>query len=128
MSSHGDGKHRERDVEFAKQLEHTPYAGTAAVFVQGFHAHVALALQRLRRDHFREEGLRFFVAVEDVALAAFFVVEYERQGDTGVVRPMRMRRVGTVTNQVAWVVCAHSIFLIVYVNSRLARPGVTVMV
>ena len=107
LRGHGHGEDRERNVEFLEQLEHPPYACAATVFVQGLHAQVALALQRLGRDHLREEGFRFFVAMQKAAFAAFFVIEHKRQGDTGVVRPVRMRRVWTVTNQVAWVVSAH---------------------
>jgi hypothetical protein len=58
-------------------------------------------------DHFGEEGFGFFVAVQDVALAAFFVIEHEGQGDAGIARPVWMRRVTAVTDQVAWVVSAH---------------------
>ncbi|MNW16371.1 hypothetical protein D3C71_2152050 [compost metagenome] len=45
--------------------------------------------------------------MQDVALAAFFVIEYERQGNTGIARPVGVRRVTAVTDQVAWVVSAH---------------------
>ena len=39
---------------------------------------------------------------QDVALTTFFVIEYERQGDTGLARPVWVRRVTAVTDQVAW--------------------------
>ncbi|MNP32671.1 hypothetical protein D3C76_1258680 [compost metagenome] len=107
LGGHGHGEDGQRNVEFLEQLQDPPHAGTAAILVKRFHAHVARALQRLGRHHFREEGFGLFVAVQDVALAAFFVIEYERQGDAGIARPVWMRRVTAVTDQVAWVVSAH---------------------
>ncbi len=107
LGGHGHGEDGQWNVEFLEQLEDPPDAGTAAILVQRFHAHVALALQGLRRDHFREEGFRFLVAMKDVALAALFVIEHEGQGDAGIARPVRVRRVGAVTDQVARVVSAH---------------------
>lgn len=93
LGGHGDGEDGQRNVEFLEQLEDPPDAGAAAILVQRFHAHVALALQGLGGDHFRKEGFRLLVAVQDIALAAFFVIEHERQGDAGIARPVRVRRV-----------------------------------
>ncbi|MNG13685.1 hypothetical protein D3C84_973790 [compost metagenome] len=45
--------------------------------------------------------------MQDVALATFLVVEHEGQGDAGIARPVWVRRVTAVTDQVAWVVSAH---------------------
>ena len=47
LGGHCHGKHRERNIELAKQLEDAPHACTAAVLIQRLHAHVALALQWL---------------------------------------------------------------------------------
>jgi hypothetical protein len=107
LGGHGHGEDRQRNVEFLEQFQNPPDAGTAAILVKGFHAHVARALQRLRRDHFREEGFGFFIAVQDIALATFLVVEHEGQRDAGIARPVWVRRVTAVTDQVAWVVSAH---------------------
>ena len=107
LGGHGHGEDGQRDIEFLEQLEDPPGAGTAAIFVQRFHAHVALALQGLSGDHFREEGFGLLVAMKDVALAAFFVIEHEGQGDAGIAWPVRVGRVGAVTDQVARVVSAH---------------------
>ena len=107
LGGHGHGEDGQRNIEFLEQLEDAPHPGTAAVFVQRLHAHVARALQRLGRDHFREKRFGLFVAVQDIALAAFFVIEYERQRDACLARPMGVRRVTAVTDQVAWVVSAH---------------------
>ena len=52
-------------------------------------------------------GLPRVVTVQDIALAAFFVVEYERQRNACLARPVGVRRVTAVTDQVAWVVSAH---------------------
>jgi len=92
---------------FLEQVEQTPHAGAAAVLVERLHAQVALALQRLGGDHLGEKGLGFLVAVEDVALATFLVVEHEGQGDAGIARPVRMRRGVAVADQIAWVISAH---------------------
>ncbi|MNO57888.1 hypothetical protein D3C76_484340 [compost metagenome] len=107
LGGHGHGEDGQRDVEFLEQLEDAPHTGTAAILVQRLHAHVARALQRLGSDHFREEGFGLFVPVQDVALATFFVVEDEREGDTGIPRPVWMGRGVAITDQVARVVGAH---------------------
>ncbi|MCY1528870.1 hypothetical protein D9M68_639910 [compost metagenome] len=107
LGGHGHGEYGQRDRVLVEQLEQAPNAGAAAVFVERFHTQVALALQRLRGDHLGEEGLGFRVAMQNVALAAFLVIEHERQGNTGVARPVWVWRVVGVTDQVAWVVSAH---------------------
>ena len=110
LGSHGHREDRQRNIEFLEQLEDPPDTGAAAILVERFHAHVALALQRLRRNHFREKRFGLLVAMQHVALAAFLVVEHEGQGDAGVARPLRVGRVTAVTDQVAWVVSAHCSF------------------
>ncbi len=107
LGGHGHGEHGERQVVLFKELEQAPYAGTAAVFVERFHAHVALALERLGGDHLGEEGFGLGIPVQDVALAAFLVVEDEGEGDARIVRPVRVGNVVAVTDQVAWIVSAH---------------------
>ena len=49
-----------------------------------------------------------FVAMQDAALATFFVIEHEGQGDARIAGPVRVGRVVAVSDQVAWVVSAHS--------------------
>ncbi|MCY1212596.1 hypothetical protein D9M72_243340 [compost metagenome] len=90
-----------------EQVQQAPDTRAAAVLVEGFHAHVAHALQRLGGHHLGQEGFGFLVAMEHIALAAFFVVEDKGQGDAGLTRPVRVGRIVAVTDQVAWVVGAH---------------------
>ncbi|MNC17434.1 hypothetical protein D3C75_653140 [compost metagenome] len=47
LGGHGHGEDGQWNVEFLEQLQDPPHAGTAAILVEGFHAHVARALQRL---------------------------------------------------------------------------------
>ncbi|MNT83671.1 hypothetical protein D3C72_2235770 [compost metagenome] len=56
LGGHGHGEDGQRHASVLEQLEQAPDAGTAAVFVQRFHAHVTRALQGLGGNHFREEG------------------------------------------------------------------------
>ncbi|MNH60701.1 hypothetical protein D3C73_125920 [compost metagenome] len=107
LGGHGHGEDGQRNVEFLEQFQNPPDPGAAAILVKRFHAHVTRALQRLSGHHLGEEGFGLFIAVQNVALAAFFVIEYERQSDAGIARPVWVRRVTAVTDQVAWVVSAH---------------------
>ncbi len=107
LGGHGHGEDGQRHATVLEQFQQAPHAGTAAVLVQRFHAHVAHALQWLGGDHFREESFGLLVTVQDVAFATFLVVEDERQRDASVARPLRVRRVVAVTDQVARVVSAH---------------------
>ena len=108
LRRHGHGEHGERHVASLEQLEQAPDPGAAAVFVERFHAHVAHALQGLGSHHLGKERLGLLVAMQDAALATFFVIEHEGQGDAGIAGPVRVGRVVAVSDQVAWVVSAHS--------------------
>ncbi|MNH20677.1 hypothetical protein D3C79_804560 [compost metagenome] len=107
LGGHGHGEDGQWHAAVLEQLQQAPHAGTAAVFVQRFHAHVAHALQWLGGDHFREEGFGLFIPVQDVAFATFLVIEHERQSNAGIPRPARMGWGIAVTDQVARIVSAH---------------------
>ncbi|RMN90754.1 hypothetical protein ALQ49_05903 [Pseudomonas syringae pv. apii] len=107
LRRHGDSEDGQGNVELFEQLENAPHAGSTAVLVQRLHAHVALALQWLGRDHFGQKRFGFLVAMQNIALATFLVIQHERQGNARIARPAWMRRVAAVTDQVAWVVSAH---------------------
>ncbi|MDT4840632.1 hypothetical protein FQZ97_744600 [compost metagenome] len=107
LGSHGHGEDGHRDVMALEQIEQTPHTDAAAVFVQGFHAHVAHALQWLGGHHLGQEGFGFLVAMEHVAFAAFLIVQHKGQGDAGLTGPVRVWRGVAVTDQVAWVLSAH---------------------
>jgi hypothetical protein len=61
--------------------------------------------------------------MQNVALAAFLVIEYERQRDTGIAWPVGMGRVTAVTDQVAWVVGAHCNLPYLHVFGGVGRLG-----
>jgi hypothetical protein len=45
--------------------------------------------------------------MQHVVLAAFFVVEHELQGEARAAGPVRVRRLRTVADQVAWIGGSH---------------------
>ena len=88
----GDAEDGDRDFRAVNIAPQPPEAGARAVFVDRFHVHVALAGPGLRADDLRQERFRRGVAVQDVVLAAFLVVEHELDGDDGAARPFRIGR------------------------------------
>lgn len=46
--------------------------------------------------------------MQDVVFVIFFVIEYEGQGDVGIVGLVRVGRVVVVFDQVVWVVSVYS--------------------
>jgi len=99
---HGDGENGDRDVMAAEQLEQAPDPDTAAVFVDRLHAHVTRARPRLGAYDLGQESLRRGVAMEDIVFAAFLIVDHELDGQSRTTRPVRVWRVGTITDQIAW--------------------------
>ena len=102
--SHGDGEDGYGNLLAVEQIEQPPDADPAAIFVDGFHTHMALAGPGCGADNFREKSLRGFVAVQDVVLATFFVIHNELHGQSRSVRPIGLRRIGTVTDKVSCIV------------------------
>jgi hypothetical protein len=62
---------------------------------------VALAGPRRGADDLGQERLRGGVAMQDVVLAAFLVIDDELDRDAGIVRPARMRDVAAIADHVA---------------------------
>src|SRR4051812_12443868 len=79
----------ERNIAGREQAPEPPEAGSGAVFVDRLHVPVALTGPRLGADDLRKEGFRRGVAMEDVVLAAFLVIEHELHRDRGASRPSR---------------------------------------
>ncbi len=103
MARHGAGHAIDGDRHVAGR-EHPPQPPEAhprAVFVDRLHVDVALARPWRRSDDLREEGLRGGVAMQDVVLAAFLVVDDELHGDARAARPICGGRVAPVTDHVA---------------------------
>ena len=77
-------RHRRRDCidgdgrgALGEHAMQSPEAGARAVFVNGFHVHVAHAGPGRCADDFGEEGFRGRIAVQDVVFAALLVVDDE---------------------------------------------------
>ena len=103
----GDAKHGHRHGAFGEQAMHAPEAGARAVFVNRFHVHVALARPRCGADDFGKERFGRCVAMQNVVLTAFLVVDDELNGDAGVIWPARMRRVAPIADKIARIVVHH---------------------
>ena len=65
---------------------------------------MALTLVRLRSNDFRQESFRRIIAVQYAILGAFLVVDDELHGNACTARPVRRRRLATVSLQVSWIV------------------------
>ena len=98
-----DAEHRHRHVAFREQSPQPPEARARAVFVHRLHVHVPLARPGLRAEHVGEKRFRRGVAMQDVALAAFLVIDDELHGDARAARPARVGRVAAVADEVAGV-------------------------
>src|SRR5262249_39560639 len=90
-----------RPAAWRKHPPQPPETGAGAVFVHRFHVHVARSRPRLRAEHVGEKRFRGRIAVQDVALSAFLVIDHELDGDTRAAGPARIRRVAAGTGDVA---------------------------
>jgi hypothetical protein len=80
-----------------------PEAGARSIFVDRLHVHVALARPWAAPTISDRKASRGGVAMEDVVLAAFLVVDDELQRDARAAGPARLRRVGAIADHVAGV-------------------------
>ena len=78
-----------------------PEPGARAVGEHRFDVQVAAPDHGRRADELVQEALGGGIALEDVLLAAFLVVEDEADGDAGAAGPGGMRRLGAVADEVA---------------------------
>ena len=97
-------EHRDRHVARGEHVPQAPKPGARAVFVNRFHVHVPLAGPGRRAYDLRQEGFRRSIAVQDIVLAAFFVIDDELHGDPSVVGPVGAGRIASVAGKVAWIV------------------------
>ena len=97
----GDAEHRRLQVAAGEQPPEAPEPCTRAVFIHRLDVHVTLTRPRYRAKHVGQECFRCGVAMQDVALAAFLVVDHELHGDTRATRPARIGRVAAVTDEIA---------------------------
>src|SRR4029079_304922 len=95
----GDGKNRARDVSPGKHPVQAPESGPAAVHEHAFGRQVAAHDGGGRP--FRKRRLGSRVTVRHGILAPFFVVDHEIDGDMRAIRPARIRRLATVTDEVS---------------------------
>lgn len=92
-------KYGQRQATLFKLTQDAPHACTAAVFVNAFHAHVALWVGR-RVEHFRQKLLAGRIAMQHAVFATFFVVQHKLHGNTRLAGPLGMGRVAAIANQV----------------------------
>ena len=110
MARHGggDGIDGDRNLALREHAMQAPEAGARAIFVDRFHVHVALARPGRGADDLGQEGLGGGVAVQDVVLAAFLVVDDELQGHARAARPVRERRIAAIADHVARIGLGHA--------------------
>jgi hypothetical protein len=101
-----DGEEAAPDTPLSQDPEKSPGADPRPVFERGLYIRDALAGDRWQR-RVDEYALGVLVAVENVVLAAGFIVERDLHRDARTVRPLRLRRVPAVTHEVARVVARH---------------------
>jgi len=78
-----------------------PETGPRAVFIDRFHVPVALTGPGSSAYNFGQEGFRGRVAMQDIVLAALFVIQNELNSDPGTIWPFRIRRVSAIALHVA---------------------------
>ena len=88
---HGDSEDRDRHLALGEKAVEAPESSAAAVFIDQFHVHVPHPRQRLGPDDLGQEGFGGGVAMENVVLAAFLVIDDELQGEPRFARPLRVR-------------------------------------
>ncbi len=96
-----DAEHGDRHVVALEQPQQPPDAGARAIFVDLLHAHVPRALHRRGIGDVGQEDLGGRVAVEDIGLGAFLVIEHELDGDARAAGPGGMRRRAAIAGEIA---------------------------
>src|SRR5262249_14546080 len=69
--------------------------------VHRFDVHVALPRPWCRAKHVGEKGFGRGVAMQDIALSTFLVIQHELHGDARAARPARVGRIAAVTGEIA---------------------------
>jgi hypothetical protein len=87
----GDAIDGERNAALCEHPPQPPEAGACAIFIDRLHVQVTLANPRLGSDDFGQEGLRCSVTMEDVVLAALFIVQHKLYSGMCTTRPLRVR-------------------------------------
>ncbi|MNN27558.1 hypothetical protein D3C81_1410970 [compost metagenome] len=122
LQRHRYAEDGQRQAALLELAQDAPDAGARAVFIDALHAHVAVGVGR-GADDLGEELLGGGVAVQHAVLAAFFVVEHELQRNARAARPAGVRRLGAVTDEIAWIVlCCHGRCLLQGEPSGPRRP------
>ena len=99
----------EAHVAFLEEPQDAPEAGAAAILVHRLGREVAAALDRRAARRLGQEDLGGGIAVQDRILPALLVIQHEADRDPGIARPLRMRRVGAVADQVAVEMVVHAV-------------------
>ena len=108
---HGDAENGDRHFMLSEQAMQAPEADAAAIFILRFDGEVALALARRHEAEFCQQRLRAGIAVQDVVLAALFVIDHELDRDARAVRPFGTRWIAPISHHVARINIAHVAFL-----------------
>ena len=100
LQGHGHAKHREGPFSFFKFTQDAPHAHPRAVFINAFHAHVAVGVAG-GVEHFAQKLLAARVSMQGGVFAAFFVVQHKLHSYPGLARPLGVRWVAAIADQVA---------------------------
>ena len=107
LERHADGVDRERQAALLEQPQDPPEAGAGAVFVDRLDVQIALANERRLAGDLVQIGLRRRVTVEHAGFAALLVVEHDAERQPGAVRPVGVRRMAAVADQIARIGLGH---------------------
>ena len=104
-----DGEYGRGSLTLGEHSVQPPKAGARSVFIDRLHVHVALARPGRGAHDLGEKRLRCGVAVQNIVLAALFVVDHELQRDPRPARPIGERRRPAVADHVARIRLLHGI-------------------
>ena len=89
-----------------------PKSNSAAILILRFDGKLAFSLARRHKTEFRQQGLGSWVAVQNIILGAFFIIDHELDRDSRAIWPFWMRRVAPKSDYVAWITFAHAALLL----------------
>ena len=105
LQGHRHAKYGQWQLTLFELAQDAPDADTRPIFVDRFHREVTRRIG-CSTNNFGKKLLRRWVAMQYRVFATFFIIENKLDSDLGLSRPVGMRDLTAVANQVAWIVVA----------------------